>query len=302
MNTSIPRQDIYSRVTERIVADLEKGVRTWVKPWNADHAAGKITRPLRHNGIPYSGINILMLWSSAIAGGFAAPIWMTFRQSVELGGHVRKGEKGSLVVYANSITRKETDETTGEDIEREIHYMKGYTVFNVEQIEGLPAHYYAKPEPRFNPIQRIAHAEQFFAALNADIRQGGTQAYYAQQSDYIRMPPFEAFDAAESYYATLAHESTHWTKHPSRLNRDFGRKQWGDEGYAEEELVAELGAAFLCADLELTLQPREDHASYIAHWLKVLQNDKRAIFRAAAHAQRAADFLHKLQPSSQEAA
>ncbi|CBK41559.1 conserved protein of unknown function (C-terminal fragment) [Nitrospira defluvii] len=116
------------------------------------------------------------------------------------------------------------------------------------------------------------------------------------------MPIFEAFQTAESYYATLAHESTHWTRHPSCLNRDFGRKQWGDEGYAEEELVAELGAAFLCADLELTLQPREDHASYIAHWLKVLQNDKRAIFCAAAHAQRAADFLHKLQPSSQEAA
>ena len=296
------RQDIYTRVTERIVADLEQGVRPWAKPWNAEHAAGKITRPLRHNGTPYSGINILMLWSSALAGGFAAPIWMTFRQSMELGGHVRKGEKGSLVIYANSITRTETDEHTGDDTEREIHFMKGYTVFNVEQIEGLPAHYYASPAPRFNPIQRIEHAERFFASLKADIRHGGTQAYYAQGSDTIRMPPFEAFCDAESYYATLAHESTHWTKHPSRLDRGFGRKQWGDEGYAEEELVAELGAAFLCADLELALQPREDHASYIAHWLTVLQNDKRAIFRAAAHAQRAADHLHALQPSIQEAA
>ena len=117
------------------------------------------------------------------------------------------------------------------------------------------------PNPRFNPIQRIEHAEQFFTAIKADIRHGGTQAYYAQASDYIRMPPFEAFCDAESYYATLAHESTHWTKHPSRLDREFGRKKWGDEGYAEEELVAELGAAFLCADLELALQPREDHAS-----------------------------------------
>ena len=296
------RQDIYTRVTERIVADLEQGVRPWAKPWNAEHAAGKITRPLRHNGTRYSGINILMLWSSALAGGFAAPIWMTFRQSMELGGHVRKGEKGSLVVYANSITRKETDEQTGDDTEREIHFMKGYTVFNVEQIEGLPEHYYAKPEPRFNPVQRIEHAEQFFTATKADIRHGGTQAYYAQASDYIRMPPFEAFCDAESYYATLAHESTHWTKHPSRLDREFGRKKWGDEGYAEEELVAELGAAFLCADLELVLQPREDHASYIAHWLNVLQNDKRAIFRAAAHAQRAAALLHGLQPSIKEAA
>ncbi|MCS6291158.1 MAG: DUF1738 domain-containing protein [Nitrospira sp.] len=311
MNTSIgnthddgnTRQDVYTRVTDRIVADLGKGVRTWMKPWSAEHAAGKITRPLRHNGTPYSGINILMLWSAAMAEGFAAPIWMTFKQALELKAHVRKGEKGSLVVYANSITRKETDDVSGDETEHEIHFMKGYTVFNVEQIEGLPAHYYAKPEPRFSPIQRIEHAESFFASLRADIRHGGTQAYYAQEPDYIRMPPFEAFCDAQSYYATLAHESTHWTKHPSRLAREFGRKKWGDEGYAEEELVAELGSAFLCADLELALTPREDHASYIAHWLTVLKDDKRAIFRAAAHAQRAADFIHRLQlPVSREAA
>ncbi len=237
-----------------------------------------------------------------MAGGFAAPIWMTFKQALELNAHVRKGEKGSLVVYANSITRKETDEVSGNEIDREIHFMKGYTVFNVEQVEGLPAHYYAKPEPRFNPIQRIEHAERLFANLRADIRHGGTQAYYAQEPDYIRMPPFEAFCDAQSYYATLAHESTHWTKHPSRLDREFGRKKWGDEGYAEEELVAELGAAFLCADLELALAPREDHAAYIGHWLTVLKEDKRAIFRAAAHAQRAADFLHRLQPPVQQEA
>lgn len=309
MKTSTPsqpektsRQDIYARVTERIVADLEQGVRPWIKPWSAEHAAGKITRPLRHNGMPYQGINVLTLWSASVDAGFSAATWMTFHQAMELGGHVRKGEKGSLVVYANSIKRTEADDQTGDETEREIHYLKGYVAFNVEQIEGLPAHYYATPEPRFNPIQRIEHAERFFAAINADIRHGGTRAYYAQDSDYIRMPPFEAFSDAESYYATLAHESTHWTKHPSRLDREFGRKKWGDEGYAEEELVAELGAAFLCADLELTLQPREDHSSYIAHWLNVLKNDKRAIFRAAAHAQRAADHLHKLQPSIDEAA
>ncbi len=230
--------------------------------------------------------------------GFAAPIWMTYRQASELGAQVLKGEKGSLVVYANSITRKETDDATGNEIDREIHFMKGYTVFNVEQIKGLPEQYYAKPAPRVSSVQRIDHAETFFSHLRADIRHGGTKAYYAQSSDYIRMPPLEAFCDAESYYAMLAHESTHWTKHPSRLDREFGRKKWGDAGYAEEELVAELGAAFLCADLELALQPREDHASYIAHWLNVLQNDKRAIFRAAAHAQRAADHLHSLQPSS----
>ena len=220
---------------------------------------------------------------------------MTFKQAKELGGHVRKGEKGSLVVYANTISRTEIDADTGEEEERDIPFMKGYTAFNVEQIEGLPAHFYAVAEPQLDPVERIDHAEAFFAATSADIRHGGNQAYYAVGSDHVQMPPFEAFRDAESYYATLAHEVTHWTRHASRLERDFGRKRWGDEGYAAEELVAELGSAFLAADLELTPEVREDHAAYIGSWLKVLKNDKRAIFTAAAHAQRAADFLHGLQ-------
>jgi antirestriction protein ArdC len=289
--TSTSRQDVYSRITSQIVASLEQGVRPWVKPWNAEHAAGRITQPLRFNGQPYLGINILSLWMSAAAQGFAAPIWMTFRQAIELNAHVRKGEKGSLVVYANAITRTERDEKTGEDVEHGIPYLKGYTVFNVEQIDGLPDHYYAKAAPRLDPVARIDRADKFFAGSKATIRHGGNRAYYAQEVDYVQMPPFECFRDAESYYSTLAHELTHWTKHPSRLARDFGRKQWGDEGYAQEELVAELGAAFLCAYLELAGDPREENASYIANWLEVLRNDSRFIFKAAAHAQRAADYL-----------
>ena len=290
-DASTSRQDVYSRITSQIVASLEQGVRPWVKPWNAEHAAGRITQPLRFNCQPYSGINILSLWMSATAQGFAAPIWMTFRQAIELNAHVRKGEKGSLVVYANAITRTERDENTGEDVEHEIPYLKGYTVFNVEQIDGLPDHYYAKAAPRLDPVARIDRADKFFAGSKATIRHGGNRAYYAQEVDYVQMPPFECFRDAESYYSTLAHELTHWTKHPSRLARDFGRKQWGDEGYAQEELVAELGAAFLCAHLELAGDPREENASYIANWLEVLKNDSRFIFKAAAHAQRAADYL-----------
>jgi len=288
------KQDVYSRVTGKIIADLEKGVRTWMKPWNAGNTAGRIMRPLRHNGVPYSGINILMLWAEATAQGFAAPIWMTFRQATELNAHVRKGEKGSLVVYANSITRAEEDEN-GEESEREIHYMKGYTVFNVEQIEGLPEHYYGKPEVTTTPVERIARAEAFFTAIKADIRYRGDRAYYSLEGDYIQMPVIEAFRDAESFYATQAHESAHWTRHPSRLNREFGRKAWGDEGYAREELVAELASAFLCADLGITPEVREDHAAYIASWLEVLTHDKRAIFSAAAHAQKAVDYLHGLR-------
>ena len=291
-----PKQDIYARVTAKIVAALEDGVRPWVSPWNGEHAAGRITRPLRHNGQPYTGINILSLWASATVQGFAAPIWMTYRQAVELGAHVRKGEKGSPVVYANSITRNETD--SGVEVARDIHFLKGYTVFNVEQIEGLPAQYTAPASPRIDVSARIARAERFFGATGATLAHGGNRAFYRPSTDSIVLPLFETFRDAESYYATLAHETTHWTAHESRLARDFGTKRFGSEGYAIEELVAELGAAFLCADLDLTLEPREDHAAYIANWLDVLTVDNRAIFAAASHAQRAADFINGLQPAA----
>jgi len=290
------RPDIYARVTDRIIADLEKGVRPWMKPWNAEHAAGRITRPLRHNGLAYRGINILVLWLEAEAKGYAAPIWLTFKQAQELGGFVRKGEHGSPVVYSSSLTKKEQGED-GEDIEQEIHFLREYTVFNVEQVEGLPTYFYATAEPPKECMERIARAECFAANTKADIRHGGNRAFYVQSQDHIRMPPFETFRDAESHAATLAHELSHWTKHPARLARSFEQKRWGDEGYALEELVAELGSAFLCADLAITPEIRDDHAQYIGHWLKVLKDDKRAVFTAAAHAQRAVDFLHGLQPN-----
>lgn len=292
------KADVYEKVTASIVAELEKGVQPWFKPWNAEHAAGRITRPLRANGVPYRGINILMLWGVAVERGYAAPLWLTYKQAQELGGQVRKGEKGSLVVYANTITRSETDETNGEEVERAIPFMKGYTVFNAEQVEGLPAHYYAMAAPALSTLERIEAADRFFAATGADIRHGGNQAYYMQGEDRVQMPPFETFKDPVSYYATLSHELTHWTKHKARLDRDFGRKSWGDEGYAMEELVAELGAAFLAADLGLEAAPRADHAAYIGSWLKVLKGDKRAIFSAAAHAQRAVDFMLAMQPQA----
>jgi antirestriction protein ArdC len=292
------KADIYQRITDQIVSELEKGVRPWLKPWNAEHAAGRITRPLRGNGIPYKGINVLMLWSASMEKGYAAPIWMTYKQASELKANVRKGEHGSLVVYADKITRTETDTATGEESEYVIPFLKGYTVFNVEQIDGLPEHYYPKPAARVGTVERIGRAEGFFAGTGAAVRHGGTMAYYNISQDFVQMPSFEAFRDAESYYATLAHETTHWTRHKSRLDRDFGRKRFGDEGYAMEELVAELGSAFLSADLDLTPELRGDHASYIASWIKVLKDDKRAIFNAASHAQRAADSLHGLQKSA----
>jgi antirestriction protein ArdC len=292
------KTDIYQRITDQIVGELGNSVRPWMKPWNAEHAGGRVTRPLRGNGIPYQGINVLLLWSAAMEKGYAAPVWMTFKQASELKANVRKGEHGSLVVYADKIIRTEADTVTGEQAEREIPFIKGYTVFNVEQIDGLPAHYYGKPEPRIDSIARIDRAEAFFADTGATIRHGGTMAYYNVSQDFVQMPPFEAFRDVESFYSTLAHETVHWTRHESRVDRDFGRKRFGDEGYAMEELVAELGSAFLSADLDLTPELRDDHASYIASWIKVLKDDKRAIFTAASHAQRAAHFLHGLQKSA----
>src|SRR4051794_34489858 len=161
-------KDVYTRVTERIVADLEQGIRPWMRPWAAEHAAGRITRPLRQNGTPYRGMNIPLLWGDAMAKGFISPIWMTFKQALELKACVRRGEHGSLVVYANSITKTETNDA-GEDVEREIPFMKGYTVFNVEQIDGLPEHYYAKPENPLPLSERIDAADRFLTATGATI-------------------------------------------------------------------------------------------------------------------------------------
>jgi len=288
------RNDVYQKITDQIVSSLEKGVRPWHQPWIAANGEGRIVRPLRGNGVAYQGINVLMLWSAAIEKGYASPVWMTFKQAQELKAHVRKGEQGSLVVYADKITRTETDAASGEENERTIPFMKGYTVFNVAQIEGLPEHYYDKAETPTNSLNRIPHAEAYFDPLRDKIVQGGSRACYIPSTDKIHMPCIDFFDDAVSYYATLAHEATHWTKAPTRLNRDFDRKKFGDGGYAMEELVAELGAAFLSADLALTPELRDDHAAYIASWIKVLKDDKRAIFHAASHAQRAVDFLHNL--------
>ena len=295
-------RDIYQAITDQIVSALENGVRPWHQPWSSAHMEGRVALPLRHNGVAYRGVNVLALWMQAMAKGYAAPVWMTFRQALALGANVRKGEKGSLVVYADKITRIETDEETSEESARDIHFMKGYAVFNAEQIDGLSDLYYAKPAPRTPTIQRIKRVESFFSATGAIVRHGGNRAYYSIGTDHVQMPPIESFRDPESYYATLGHETTHWTKHPTRLDREFGRKRWGDEGYAMEELVAELGAAFLSADLELTPELRDDHASYLDHWLKALKSDNRAIFTAASHAQRAADFLHGLQADASEVA
>jgi antirestriction protein ArdC len=216
------RQDVYSRVTSRIVDDLEKGVRSWVKPWSVEHAAARITRPLRHNGTPYQGINVLLLWGECVMKGYAAPIWMTYRQAAALNAHVRKGENGSLVVYADRIKRTAQD-ADGEAVACDIPFMKAYTVFNVEQIEGLPDRYYSTPATPLPLSARTGGADAFVAATGAAIRHGGTMAFYGPRPDHIQLPPIEAFRDAESYYATALHELTHNAARrimPRRMLRD----------------------------------------------------------------------------------
>lgn len=292
------RVDIYSRITDRIIEDLAGGVRPWMKPWSVANTVGRITRPLRHNGQAYSGMNVLLLWSEQLSRGFASSMWMTFKQALELGATVRKGETGSTVVFASRFTKPQADGKGGE-VDREIPFLKAYSVFNIEQIDGLPDHYCHRPEIVFDPVARIEQADRFFRNTGAVIRHGGNQAFYAPGPDLIQMPPFETFKDAASYYATLSHEATHWTAAESRVGRDLSRYARDRSERAREELIAELGSCFLCADLGIVpeLEPRPDHASYLLSWLKVLADDKRAIFQAAAHAQRATAYLHGLQPA-----
>ncbi|MEZ6129185.1 MAG: zincin-like metallopeptidase domain-containing protein [Planctomycetaceae bacterium] len=290
-----PRHDIYQDVTDNIIEQLERGVMPWLKPWSAEHAAGYVSRPLRHNGQPYHGINILMLWGSAMSQGFSCPIWLTYKQAQELGGQVRKGEKSSPVVYASSFKKEDADDH-GDSVEKDVYFLKQYRVFNAQQCDGLPGHFTATVKPVNTAIERIQHADRFFRHTGAMIQEGGNSACYVPSLDLIRMPRLETFTDAESHAATLAHELVHWTRHESRLARDLGGRKFGDEGYAREELVAELGSAFLCADLTITPELRDDHASYLDHWLTVLKGDKRAIFQAASMASKAVDYLHGLQP------
>lgn len=291
------RQDLYTKITNKIIADLEKGVRPWMKPWSAEHLESPILRPLRSTGQRYQGINTVMLWWAALSNGYKCQYWFTYNQAKALGGQVRKGETGETVVYAARVTKKA--EVEGDD-PKSFSMLKAYTVFNGDQCDGLPEKFFEEVSPPvFTSKQKHDASEAFFAKTGALLRHAGNKAFYSPHGDFIQMPPFETFKDSESYAATKLHELIHWTLHAKRLDRDYG-KRFGDTAYAREELVAEIGAAFLCADLGITPEVREDHVSYLASWLKVLKGDKRAIFNAASQAQRAVDFLHGLVNPNQE--
>jgi antirestriction protein ArdC len=284
-STSTNQRDVYRKVTDAIINAIEQGVGTWRMP---SHTSGRFAfSPINVTSKkPYRGINTLCLWSAAQAKGYESGEWATYQQWQDKGAQVRKGEKATTVVFwkfANDASETEDGETRSSS---RLLFTRGYAVFNAAQVDG----YTPKVDAEQSMPERIAHAEGFFKAIGADVAHGGNRAYYAPATDHIQMPPFAAFTDNVAYYSTLAHEHTHWTAHTSRCDRQLG-KRFGDNAYAAEELIAELGAAFTCAHLGLSTEPREDHAQYIDSWLKVLKADSKAIFTAASKAQQACDWM-----------
>ncbi|SEP17667.1 ArdC family protein [Aquisalimonas asiatica] len=299
MTKDMDKRDLYQEVTDKIVAALEEGTVPWVKPWDSRHASVTAGYPCNAlTGRPYHGVNVPLLWLEQTLRGFTNNRWITFRQAKEVGGHVKRGEKGTLVTFFKPIRKQLTDESgnprfddNGNPLERTIPLLKGFTVFNVDQIQDLPEEY-LEPEVKAKDLpEPLEAAETVIAATGADIRHGGPEAYYAPLSDHVQMPPGAAFLSQEGYYGTLLHELTHWTGHGSRLARDgiVHFQGFGSSSYAFEELVAELGGAFLCA--ETGIQGDLRHEGYIASWLEVLRGDKRAIFRASTQARRSTEYL-----------
>jgi len=282
--------DIYQTTTNRIIQQIENGTKPWTCPWVKTDIS--LSRPLRANGLPYAGINILILWSATMERGFTSPYWLTFKQVQGLGGQVRKGERSERIVFTSKF--QPADGGAEEAGQKTHSFLKGYAVFNATQVDNLPDRYLGSASVPVVDGQDGQRPSQVLAGkTGAIVREGGDRAFYSPKHDYIGMPALTRFTDPLDYDATLLHELIHWTRHDSRLAREFGRQRFGDAGYAMEELVAELGAAFLCAALGLAPsdQPREDHAAYLAAWLAVLKSDKRAIFTAASHAGKAADYV-----------
>ena len=288
------------RVTLAIQAAFERGVRPWAKPWDDTIASGPLLLPRRANGAAYRGMNVVALWAAANEAGFTSPYWFTFKQAQALGAQVRKGERGSFVVFYKEAPAGGAAEEEREGA-RTRRILRGYVVFNRAQIDKLGGAYDPPPlSPAPNP-ESDPHAVRF-ENVPASVRFGGARAFYAPATDHVQLPPKAAFPDATRFYATYAHELGHWTRHPSRLDRDFGQKRFGDHGYALEELVAELCAAFVGAVIGLPADHIEDHASYIAHWLTILKNDRSLFLTAAGKAQLAADYLLHLMGENEAGA
>jgi antirestriction protein ArdC len=281
MTTQSNRISVYDSVTNNIISKLEQGIAPWIKPWSCQDAGADRNAISKKE---YSGVNRLILGMS----GYSSPIWASFKQWQELGGNVKKGEKGTQVVFYSQIAKTEIKPNDPHPENSSYHLLKSYYVFNAEQIEGIEFEQPAAPDKVFNPVPAL---EDRIIKTGANIKHEGGRAFYNRTSDSITLPEKTAFLSEAHYYATALHELTHWSGAPHRLDRTKG-KRFGDTKYAFEELVAEMGAAFLCADYQI--QGELQHADYIGNWLQCLKNDNKAIFNAAALAQKAADYINGL--------
>ena len=282
VKTGAAKFDVYAHVTDQIVAQIEAGAPPWRKPWTGGVAAGL---PMRFNGDAYRGINVLVLWATAQARGYGCDRWMTYRQAQELGGQVRKGETSATTVKFGTIERETEDGDAAK-----IPYARAYRVFNADQIDGLPEGFYARPDPAEDlGTEAVPALEAFFVATGARIASTPTpRAYYSPGEDRVHMPPIATFYDAARFYGVLSHEVAHWTGHARRLDR---LKRFADRrAYAFEELVAEMAACMV--SVRLGVEPDfGQSAAYIEGWTKALKGDSRAIFKAAAEAQKAVDFI-----------
>lgn len=290
---TLTRKDVYQEVTDAIIAAIEAGAGQATLPWHRKGALHSLPQNALSNR-PYNGINTVMLWAMAEWKGYVSNLWATYKQWQEAGAQVRTGEKSTTIIFYKEFSTGETDDEGEEETRR---VARAFRVFNAAQVDGFTLPVQALPSAS-DPVARHEAAEALIAGAGADIRHGGQNAFYRPSMDYIQMPDKALFTgtdtitSTEGYYATLLHELTHWTGHASRTDRDLSGR-FGENAYAMEELIAELGASFLCAELGVTPALRPDHAAYIAHWLEIMKGDKRAIFTASAQASQAAQFLKR---------
>ncbi|PIO99497.1 ArdC family protein [Pleomorphomonas carboxyditropha] len=291
------RASLYDDITNKIIGELEAGRFPWVQPWGPATAKAPLAMPRNAaTGRHYSGINVLILWGAVVEHGFPGQSWLTFRQALSLGGNVRKGERGTTVVYADRFTpedEKRRARETGEEAQA-IPFLKRFTVFNAAQCDGLPEEIAAvAPPPPPGLIE--PRVEALIRATGIDFRIGGNRAFYVPSQDFVQVPPPQAYFEPINWHRTALHELGHATGHPSRLNRDFSGS-FGTKKYAFEELIAEINAAFCCASLGIA--PTVRHSDYLGSWLEVLREDNRAIVRAASQASKAADWLLSFLPDA----
>jgi len=282
---------IYQEVTDKIIKELESGAAPWVKPWTSDNSADRNIVSKNE----YNGINRLILSMTSHFSGYNLPYWGSFKQWDELGANVKKGEKGTKIVFFTPVV-KESINPAGEVDKFQYACLKTYYVFNANQVENIEFEKANDTVREFNPIPAI---EEKVILTGANLKHGGNSAFYTSQGDFIAMPNKGAFKDEPSYYATLLHEMTHWSGAKHRLDRELGNK-FGSPKYAFEELVAELGASFLCADFKIQGELR--HSGYIESWLRCLKDNNDAIFKAAALAQKAADYIKSLDVISNQVA